>query len=362
MISSEKYVPILKGKAAEFQALSKFDASLKDNIIPLIELVPFIAKSTKLSKKAPKTFDDYINSVLSYFKKWDKSRLIYIDGYMIDDNGPLKNGDSPMDYLLNNLINTGFNVRPVFNSVLSLEHKAIIKKISLSQNKGIGLRLFSKPINEINLEIEENIAFLELQPEKIDLIIDLRSLLERNLDEISHYVTDLIFNLQYLNKWRSFVMVGSSFPIDLSELTPEQVHIIKRKNWLIWQKLILGEQVERIPAYGDYTISHPSISVIEGIPNASASIRYTHENNFYIYRGRGTRQYGFEQYFDISETLIHNEHFYGQYHCAGDEFIFKCGTEKVKKGNLTTWRWVGTIHHITVVVNQLRQFFRDLRV
>ena len=156
-------------------------------------------------------------------------------------------------------------------------------------------------------------------------------------------------------------MAGGNFPVDLTELTADQIHILPRKSFIIWERLIKSDKLERMPAFGDYAISHPSLSELEGeYPNASASIRYTHEKNFLVYRGKGVRQRGYEQFYDISETLINSPHFYGRDHCKGCEFIDDCGTKKESTGNLTTWRWVGTAHHITVVVNQLRQFFRDL--
>ncbi|HET54716.1 MAG TPA: hypothetical protein ENN33_05810 [Ignavibacteria bacterium] len=362
MISRDKYAPILKGKYGEFTALSKLDDEIKQNIIPIVDLLQFVPQVVKDPKKKEKTFDDYVNTIIKYFSdKWDKERLIYIDCYMTDDEGLLENGIHPAKHLINNLIEKEFNVLPVFNNVVSLEYKQSIKELTEKIGKGTGLRIYDITVERINNEIEESLSFLNLAPNQIDLIIDLRSLIDSDTQNKIEFVTDIFDNLRYLSRWRSVVLAGGNFPIDLTDLAPNEVHALERKAWSVWNGLINTAELERIPAFSDYAISHPKMSEFESdYPNASASIRYTHKENFYVYRGRGTRQRGFEQFYDISETLINSPHFYSIEHCKGCEFIYECGNDKTSTGNLMKWRWVGTAHHITVVVNQLRQFFRDL--
>jgi len=352
MIENDKYVPILKGKQGEFIALHKLPSEIKNEIIPVIDLVP----------NNTKKIEDHVQSILRYFSKWEKERLIYVDAYMLDDSILLPDSVHPVKFICDHLISDGYNIVPVLCGVISDELRSVVKNISIKANRGIALRIFVKTIEEINTEIDEILTFLQLSPNKIDLIIDLRSMIEAELQERINFATKIFANLIFLNSWRSITISGGNFPIDLTELTPDQVHPIQRKQWQLWKSIILNNP-EIKPPYSDYVISHPSLSELAGDQiNASASIRYTHEDNYYVYRGRGTRQHGFEQFFDISETLINSNHFYGIEHCEGDKFINKCATVKDKTGNLTTWRWVCTAHHITVVVNQLRQFFRSLSV
>jgi len=352
MIENDKYVPILKGKQGEFIALQKLPSDIKNKIIPVIDLVP----------NNTKNIEDHVKSILRYFSKWEKERLIYIDGYLLDDSILLPGNIHPVQFIYDSLISDGYNIVPVLCGVISNELKSVVKDISIKANKGTAVRIFAKTIEEINAEIDELLTFLQLSPNRIDLIIDLRSMIDAELLERINFIIKIFANLIFLNSWQSITLSGGNFPIDLTELAPEQVHSIQRKQWQLWKSIILNNP-EIKPAYSDYAIAHPSLSELAGDQiNASASIRYTHEENYYVYRGRGTRQHGFEQFFDISETLINSNHFYGIEHCEGDKFINRCGTIKDKTGNLTTWRWVGTAHHITVVVNQLRQFFRNLSV
>jgi len=350
MIKSVNYVPVLKCKAGEFTALSISQASLKDDIVPIADLVPIQNK---------KKFEDHIQSSIGYIQKWDRERLLYIDGYMIQDIDLLVHRKRYMEYIFNELRKSKFNVIPVVSNISNPDYLNQITKIIEKESSGVCLRIFADREKNINDEIERMNSRIGLDLSMIDLLIDFRSLEILSINEILDWQKRILSNLVYSSKWRSLVFAGSNFPIDLSELTPNQIHPISRKHWLAWKQLVKGSDIVRFPSYSDYGISHPSMSEVEGIPNASASIRYTHENEYYVYRGRGTRQHHYEQFFDLSEALINSNEYYKRDHCTGDQFIYKCGTEKEKTGSLTTWRWVGTNHHITVVTNQLRQFWRD---
>jgi len=53
-----------------------------------------------------------------------------------------------------------------------------------------------------------------------------------------------------------------------------------------------------------------------------------------------------------SPWLVSSGLFMGHNFSAGDDHIYKCAKKMLKKpGNLTTWRSVGTNHHIQKVVN-----------
>jgi len=350
MIVREKYVPILKCKAGEFIALNKLPEEFKDDIVPVADLVPIQNK---------KTFEAHIQSSIDYIKKWNQDRLLYIDGYMIQDTALLVKRKKYMEYIFAELRKTNNNVIPVVSNISNSDYIAQIKNIVEKDNRGVCLRIFGNRSGSINEEIERMIPRIDLSFNKIDLLIDLQSLEVLSVDEILNWHQDIITKLIYPSNWRSLVLAGSNFPINLSKLTANQIHLIPRKHWLAWNRLFEKKEIDRFPSYSDYGISHPLLSEVEGIPNASASIRYTNTEEYYIYRGRGTRQHGFEQFFEISTALINGSEYFGRNHCYGDEFIYRCGMERKLKGRLLDWRAVGTNHHITVVVNQLRQFWRD---
>ncbi len=369
MISPDQYVPILKCKRGEFRALVKLPASVLDKIVPVIDLVPpqnlnAFRKQKKTKEEYQEYLEKYFTVVLDYFRKyWQKQRLLYIDGYMIQDLGLLKNDVHPIEYMFNNLLPEGFNILPVIGNSTGSYYNDVVKKIILDLNLGAGLRVFRLTNTDFNVSINELLNYLGILPEDLDLIIDLRSLEGVELNQLLLYTENRINQLSYLDSWRSFVLSGTVFPVNLSDIAADQIYLLPRIEWQNWQQSVQNKRLDRIPSYSDYGISHPKILAYDtDYINMSASIRYTGNENFYIYRGRGTRQHGFEQFFDLSEMLISRPEYCGRKHCFGDNQIFNCGTEKVKTGNPETWRLIGTNHHITKVTDQLHQFFLNFNV
>lgn len=353
MISQKQYAPILKCKDGEFKALSKLSAAEKDQIVPIIDIVDNPTKS----------FEDHITATIGYLNKWDTDRLLYIDGYMVQEGELVFSGQHYMKYIFDELNKSDFNIIPVISNTTNVDYNEVIKNILIEDQKGVCVRIFRSETRDINFELDTILNYLEIDQSSVDLLLDLESVDDLTINEIFEWSVQKISEIKHLAKYRSLIVSGGNFPINLVKLKADQVHIIPRKQWLAWQRICNSSDIERYPTYSDYAISHPQMSEFgEGIPNASASIRYTHESDYVIYRGKGTRQHSFDQFFSISESLINSDDYYGNDHCLGDDFIYKCGTDKKKPGSLTTWRWVGTIHHLTVVVNQLLQFWRDFKV
>ncbi len=313
--------------------------------------------------KSKKTFDDYINSIIKFFKeRWERDRLIYIDNYLLNKDEKLSNDVYPLEHIFKILLEDNFNILPVLHIDQSETQKFILKSLVNTINRGVALRIPLNYDNELNTILNESTKFLEIKKDKIDLILDMQDLSSVDIKHYGNFIIDTVNQLNGLNTLRSFVISGGTLPLDLQKIDADSVKTIPRNMWLIWKHSVGSQKLKRIPSYSDYCISHRLMSETSGgPPNPSASIRYTHENKFFIYRGRGLKQHKHAQYFAIAEALYYSNHYYDQKHCAGDEFIFECATEKKKPGSPEKWRWVGTAHHITVVVNQLRQFFRDLR-
>lgn len=112
-------------------------------------------------------------------------------------------------------------------------------------------------------------------------------------------------------------------------------------------------QLPRLPGYSDYAVQSPQPAELSTRYLGSANIRYAHGDKWLILRGRSLEQYGFEQYHALCELLRGHEAFQGRHCCWGDDFIFHCAGEAEGPGNASTWRKVGTHHHLTVVLRLL---------
>ena len=157
------------------------------------------------------------------------------------------------------------------------------------------------------------------------------------------------------------IFAATGFPLDLSNIKPDNITEIPRIEWEIWISLKNYhdlKQLKRLPVFGDYAIANPEMVNID--PRAmdpSASIRYTIDDGWIIVKGRRVKKHGYNQYHDLSESIILSNDYSGENFSWGDKFIKECSNPPAKTGNLTTWRQVGTSHHITYVVEQLSSVF-----
>jgi hypothetical protein len=85
----------------------------------------------------------------------------------------------------------------------------------------------------------------------------------------------------------------------------------------------------------------------------TANIRYTIDGNWLIVKGRGVKKHGYGQFAAICRALVGRPEFCGRNFSTGDAYIADCATNAVGTGNMTTWRKVGTNHHLTFVVDRI---------
>lgn len=347
----ENYYPIFKAKAAEFKSIYALPSEVRKNIVPIFDIV---------TNQARVTLKEHMLKIYGYFSLIiNHNSTVYLDFYMLSEKS-----NKALKIFQKRIFGKWKKIIYVINKDTPQEFLSVLREIKKQRNNGICIRIFLEDFDNINNIVEDLKEKMDVDYEEIDLLLDMRYLKsDMVVNQLYNELINHILKIRNLNRFRNFILSGSSFPVDLSELKADTIHTIERKEWKIWKKIMKEKPTPRIPKYSDYLISNPLLSAFgDNPPNASASIRYTSENDFYIYRGRGTRQHSYKQFFDISESLINSQEYYGEKHCDGDKFIQICGTVKNKTGNLETWRKVGTTHHLTVAVNQILQLFRVLRI
>jgi hypothetical protein len=142
----------------------------------------------------------------------------------------------------------------------------------------------------------------------------------------------------------------------------KQEEIIPRYEWQLYKALVnaLKKASLRLPAFGDYVINHPKLLEIDPrIANPSATIRYTIDNSWYIVKGKNVRdkKFGFKQYRNLCRQVLASGYYCGLDFSWGDNYIQECASGTGKTGNLSTWRQVGTNHHIEKVTRDIASFY-----
>lgn len=350
------YIPCLRWKLGEYQAVSKLSSLSRDSIIPIIE-IPEEGYDFE-NRKNRITLDEHLELFTSrIYKKWGVKNKCYIDLHHIPLSNLLANGKAAADFVFEDLTTKKINFTPVTRLNEPTFFIRTLTKFIENGQKKLCLRVNLDEFAEENFEIFVGnlLEKYDLNFSNCDLILDLESINFDPIELFSNLMTEVIKSKSKLNQWSSFGILGTSFPQNLAGV-PQGLSFLPRNEWIFYKNLIKNLKLNhiRIPNFGDYTINHPEILTIDPrFLKPKANIRYTILDNWLISRGLNVRDHKYEQFRELCKLIIKSKYFCGEEFSFGDEYIYNCAQGKVTTGNLSTWRQVGTNHHIEMVVQDL---------
>ncbi|BAQ09965.1 hypothetical protein OXB_1494 [Bacillus sp. OxB-1] len=362
MFTESHYVPAIKWKRGERIALENLSTEQLERITPLIEIQPIQYDHKK--KRFKKTIDQHLHQIgkeLSTF--WSQNRPVFVDAHTLFDDSridqeiTLNNGQSPLEFISDDIESNNITAIPV-TSILRYPSYHDAVEICLERYKrGLALRLEKSDLenfDEFQKILADWLSSYKISPKDVDLILDFKEIDPAGgsllLDEISLLIT----KFPYLNEWRTFTILSTSMTPNLSHLKTGSNSEIPRVEWEIYTNL-LKRGLSRFPAYGDYNISSPEwFDFDPTVMNIGANLKYTVDDRFLIFRGRGVRQHGFSQFRKLCTDAINHSEFCGQTFSFGDDYIYKCATDsKCSTGNSETWVRVCVNHHLAFVISRL---------
>jgi hypothetical protein len=191
-------------------------------------------------------------------------------------------------------------------------------------------------------------------PGAIDLIIDLRSLVNVDVASARSKALEAIRTLLEIGRFRQIVLAGSSYPRDVSPIPRDSVGYLRRTEFQIWRDVSSALKKRAFVKFGDYGVVHPDFVDLGPVPNANAKIRYAIGDEWMVARGHQLSQAPFfEQYHELAGRIVNSGKFCGQMFSFGDNYIAMCAKRARGPGNLRTWVGVDTNHHIHYVSNQV---------
>jgi len=348
------YIPIIKWKMGEYQALLHLDADIKKNIRPLIEIPPIGWDFEK--QCLVKTIDKHLSGFGSKLRqKWGRDTA-FLDLVLLDKNERMANGTHPVEYLFNDVRDHTKTAIPVTSPDRDAAHQKAIKDVIDMDANGLCIRLSLNDLikGDTDLHLNSMAAYFEVDVPEIDIVLDLAAPNFKPLANFAKALRAATSNIKSISKCRSFTLAATAFPTSMGGLSLGE-NIVSRDEWLLFNEysLLLSEH-ERKPQFGDYTIAHPDILNMDmRLIKPAASLRYTIGDKWLVVKGKNVRDYKFKQYIDICKSVVNSGHFDGSNYSLGDEYIFDCGAGNKSTGTLTTWRWVGVNHHMTKVVSDL---------
>lgn len=358
-----QYIPCLRWKTGEYQAVLRLPEEIKKKFTPLIEVPEFGFDFDK--KKEPRTIDDHVGDFPKrVHDKWGKASC-FIDMKNVSCSKNMANGKNPIVFILDKLLEMGCSFIPVAglnrDKLCQDEIKKILHK-DKSLNLCLRIRIDELASNDFRKKINLLLSELDIEPGKTHLIIDLGAPNFTPLEGFVKAIQKAIVSNFVLNKWLTFSIIGTSFP----KIIGKGVSILPRYEWQLYKKLIevfIKENL-RLPAFGDYAIAYPELTpdIDWRIIKPAANIRYTIDDSWYIDKGKSLRDGPITQCHEMSLKLVKSSYFLSKNFSFGDLFIYNCATDKtVKTRSLTLWRQVGTNHHLMKVASDIANFYASLK-
>lgn len=343
------YMPILKGKKGEFDALKTLDEETQTVILPLIE-VPAIPWDF-VSEKEASSIEKQISSTVKNIKaSWKIENEILIDTNSLDENFNVSK--KTMNVLTEALIEEGYLPIPVIHINASDE---LLRNLIYQEFVCIRISFEDQEAFDINDEIERIKNILNSDLSDIILLLDMNYIAPESslMGQMSSKA--LINSINDIHEFKDFYFAATSFPINLSGCKTNSVTEIERIEVIIHDYFRSNTaKVNRIPKFSDYCISNPDIQEMDPrLMTIGASIRYTGEKHWHIFKAASIKKHGSEQYYNLCADIVSSRVFTGETYSWGDGQIFNKSTRTGGPGNPTVWRQIGTNHHITLVVDQL---------
>lgn len=332
------YVPVLKWRQGEKIALRTLNESIKNHIIPLIELVNDEGDNP----------DDLSKDIAAYW-----SAPTYLDVHY-----------RPKEFARRALENVAKHTERIdIIPVVRLDSPQIIidgiKDVSAMYGNGYAIRIIVQDKLDFKL-IQKEVKLIKNQlpssGKKIDLILDFGY-----IDETTKYKSLLkkVAKNFKLDNYRRYIVSAGTFPPDLMDFKLNADNFLNRTELILWDesKNITG----RNTIYSDYTVRYPAN--IEKGGRGSISIRYTIKDKFQVFRGL-LNDASFKYLVHALNIKTLYGKIYPSNYCWGDASIHEKATQlesclgagldpesyEFKPGNSTDWVAISVNHHMAVVL------------
>jgi hypothetical protein len=356
ILTKDTYVPALRWRMAEYQALIRLTVKAKERLVPYITIPE---REFDFDSWLPKkTVHEHVYPfVARYEKKWG-GRPAWIGGHPDIVDGVMDDGRDILTYVFDGL--RKFDAKAVPTIQLSAESR-LLKSVAAiigqdGQGVAITVRLEDLMKKDAFSRVVAVFRLLGVKEDEVDLIIDLGEPNFEPYDAFSIALIAALRRLGDLNRFRNFVLVATAIPETFKEIAKGQDELA-RHDWLFFKTLLskLPSGMRR-PNYGDYTIVHPDFTPQDMRKIKSAGkIVYTTGKSWWVRKGSAFRG-NEEQMHEHCAALVGSGVFKGNNYSYGDEYIAKCAIRKAPPSNLTRWKNVAINHHIMQVLDDLSMF------
>ena len=340
------YVPILKVKRGEKNALRAIEPPFHAGITPLLEVVE-IKKDKTLKKHLGTAFHGLKEALYPYAR-------CFLDARELSPCGP-----EASDAVFQCACQRGIRFTPV-TGLSRGPHVSVATKYD--QN-GVAIRVMRRELEDGGLQqrVTDFMRDNALGFENTDLIVDVGVVDDLIPYGVARLAEVFLADIPDIGAWRTLTLSGCAFPLSMRAVERDSFELFERSEWLGWQHLhARRDRLARLPTFSDCAIQRP-----EGVEEfdfrfmeVSAAIRYAVMEQWVLVKGQSTRSMpGGVQFPELATRLVYGHlrtSYRGADHCEGCRKTKEAADGALGFGSAEVWRRWGTVHHIATVMEQLR--------
>lgn len=349
-IKPPHYTPVLKLKSGELKALEHLRGKLS-SVTPIFDVTP-----PKPSQNAGSSVEGSIARIMS---AWMQTRPFFLDcGALDTDQIANPYPDAPRV-----LAEEALRSDAAFIPVISLKRSRDYVDSTCVAVQGLGngsaLRLFRDELEGAGLKrhVDTVLEDISTTPSECDLLIDYRRIEDEAADQQTRDLLGVLPTVPYLQQWRSVIFLATTYPKALSKhVSMNEGGGFQRTEWLTYKKVwSVRENIARVPAFGDYGITNPSMEVYtKKIFTVIPSLKYTTDTEIIAFRAEKREGKGnYRQYRELARFLVGLDEFEDGDTWA-DNYLRQFARSRSDKNiGPTTMVAVGTARHIEKVARQI---------
>lgn len=361
------YIPVLKAKPGELQALENMTSTQLRRVVPLLD-ISRMGERTKLQKRYAKSsaitaayLDDVAEGIAAKFA----GRRVMVDAFQWKPGAHTETGEHVIAFTHARLQERGVKTIPVlgYDRWDSPAYRNAMKSIKVRAGGFCVLRLTSDDMEDADdpdyfkEKVTEILADVALVPQLCAVMIDFGDVTNTSIEQLADTMSSVLAVLSPMN-FKFFSVAGCSLPttIDRAVKKHDSVGTVLRKEMIAWQS-VRAARPDVSLVFGDYGVRGPNTADDVIAPDTNGKIRYTTHLNHFVARGHSLRTGNCgKQMYDLAKTIAESDCFMGPDFSWGDSQIQARADRVAKPGNSTNWIAFDTSHHLAWVLSEVEEF------
>jgi len=338
------YLPVLKARGGQFNAIRALSPTARSRIAPLIDIpLP--------SPVQAKDQDAYLaQKIAGITSSWVPDRPLYLDAHDFQVETRIS-GDTPVGIVSQALHLHGYRVIPVTGTEAErgIEYVREIASVARAVGAGICLRVEREEVDDptaLRQSLARTLDHLLAGSGEVDLLIDMGFVGDDDVANLRSSLLEAIQIASRLYKFRNIATAGGSVPEQLGKKDTGKVRRAARKEIEAWADL---QEVLNAPpvAFSDFGIISPRYVKPGRAVNVPARVRYTtYREHIFLRTARSGHG-------SLCTQMVAMEGYAGPAYSAGDQRIKLASHGLASAGNPSIWVAGDLNHHLELVSAQV---------